>query len=127
MANLVTGTALLSCSFGAAPALFSVLPINHVLVNLPAATIMDNKPLLNIMPFGVCNTPANPMVAAATAAALGVLTPMPCIPVTVAPWTAGNPAVLIGGLPALTDNSKLMCSWGGCISISFAGQVKVSL
>jgi hypothetical protein len=67
------------------------------------------------------------MVAAATAAALGVLTPMPCIPVTVAPWTAGNPAVLIGGLPALTDNSKLMCCWGGCISISFAGQVTVSL
>jgi hypothetical protein len=127
MANLVTGTALLSCSFGAAPAMLSVLPVNHVLVNLPAATIMDNKPLLNIMPFGVCSTPANPMVAAATAAALGVLTPMPCIPVTVAPWTAGNPAVLIGGLPALTDNSKLMCSWGGCISISFAGQVKVSL
>jgi hypothetical protein len=127
MANLVTGTALLSCSFGAAPAMLSVLPVNHVLVNLPAANIMDNKPLLNIMPFGVCSTPANPMVAAATAAALGVLTPMPCIPVTVAPWTAGNPAVLIGGLPALTDNSKLMCCWGGCISISFAGQVTVSL
>jgi hypothetical protein len=127
MATLVTGTAMLSCSFGAAPTPLTVLPVNHVLVESPAANIMDNKPFLNITPFGVCKTPSNPAVAAATAAALGVLTPMPCIPVTVAPWVAGKPTVLIGNMPALTNDSKLMCMWGGCISISFAGQVKVSL
>ncbi|MEI6708360.1 MAG: DUF4280 domain-containing protein [Methylococcales bacterium] len=127
MALLVTGTAILSCSFGAAPTPLTVLPINKVLVNMPAANIMDNKPFLNITPFGVCTSLANPMVAAATAAALGVLTPMPCLPVTVAPWVVGTPTVLIGNMPVLNSDSKLMCCWAGVISISFAGQVKVTL
>lgn len=127
MGSLVTGTALLKCSFGAAPTPLNVLPLSHVLVDMPAANIMDNKPFVNIMPFGVCSSLANPTVIAATAAALGVLTPMPCIPVTVAPWIVGKPTVLIGNMPALTDDSKLMCMWGGCISINFAGQVKVVL
>lgn len=127
MGFLVTGNAVLTCTFGAAPSMLQVLPANHVLVDMPAANIVDEIPLLNILPFGVCTSLANPTVAAATAAALGVLTPMPCIPVTVAPWVAGAPTVLIGNMPALSSDSKLMCCWGGCISISFAGQVKVML
>ena len=70
--------AMLQCSFGAAPSSLVVLPTNKILATTPAANIMDNKPMLNIMPFGVCMSMANPMVAAATAAAMGVLTPMPC-------------------------------------------------
>ncbi len=65
------------------------------------------------------------MVAAATAAAMGVLTPMPCIPVTPAPWTPGIPAVLIGGQPALDNSSKLTCVYGGVISIQIPGQFTV--
>ena len=125
MAFLVTSNAVLSCTFGAAPSTLQVLPTNHVLVDMPAANIVDEIPLLNILPFGVCTSLANPTVAAATAAALGVLTPMPCIPVTVAPWVVGAPTVLIGNMPALSSDSKLMCCWAGVISISFAGQVKV--
>ncbi len=125
MGFLVTSGAILSCPFGAAPTPLNVLPVNHVLVNTPAANIMDNKPFLNITPFGVCTSLANPTVAAATAAALGVLTPMPCIPATVAPWIVGKPPILIGNMPVLSNDSKLMCNWGGVISISFAGQVKV--
>ncbi|MDR1269119.1 MAG: DUF4280 domain-containing protein, partial [Planctomycetaceae bacterium] len=68
---------------------------------------------------------ANPMVAVATAAALGVLTPMPCIPATVAPWAPGSPTVLIGNIPALTDTSKLICNWGGVIQVTQSGQNKV--
>lgn len=127
MPLLVTGSAMLSCTFGAAPSTLQVLPVNKVLVNMPAANIMDQVPILNIPPFGVCSSIANPMVASATAAALGVLTPMPCIPMTVAPWAAGKPTVLIGNMPALSSDSKLMCCWGGCISISFPGQTIVSL
>ncbi len=127
MGLLVTGTAILNCSFGAAPTPLTVLPINKVLVNMPAANIMDNKPFLNITPFGVCTSLANPTVAAATAAALGVLTPMPCLPVTVAPWVVGTPTVLIGNMPVLNSDSKLMCMWAGVISISYAGQVKVTV
>lgn len=127
MGFLVTGNAILSCTFGAAPSTLQVLPVNHVLVDMPSANIVDQTPLLNILPFGVCSSLANPTVAAATTAALGVLTPMPCIPATVAPWVVGAPTVLIGNMPALSDNSKLMCTWGGCISITFAGQTKVTV
>lgn len=114
--------AMTQCSFGAAPSSLMVLPTNRVMCGgVPAATIMDFAPMVNILPFAMCNSPANPMVAAATAAAMGVLTPMPCIPVTT-PWTPGVPQVLIGGMPALNDGCKCLCGWGGSISVSMAGQ-----
>ena len=120
--------ATLKCTFGVAPSALMVLPINKVLAPFtPAANIMDHKPFLNILPFGMCQTPSNPMVAAATAAALGVLTPMPCIPMTMAPWVPGSPKVLIGNMPALNNNSKLMCTWGGVISILAPGQFKTQV
>ena len=126
MGQMVCMGATTKCSFGVAPSTLIVLPQNRVLVsNMPAANIMDNKPIVNIVPFGMCNSPANPMVAAATAAALGVLTPMPCIPVTVAPWTPGNPMTLIGAMPAINNSSKLMCNWGGMIEIIVPGQFTV--
>ena len=119
----VCNGALLQCSFGAAPSTFVVLPINRVLTsNQPAANIMDHIPMVNVMPFGVCSSAANPTVAAATAAAMGVLTPMPCIPNTPSPWVPGSPTVLLANQPSLNDSSKLMCVWGGVISVQFAGQ-----
>jgi hypothetical protein len=81
----------------------------------------------NIPTFGMCITESNPEVAAATAAALGVLTPMPCIPVTADPWAPGAPNVLIGDMPSLTEDSMCTCMWGGEISITFAGQVTVEI
>ncbi len=116
--------ATLKCSFGVAPSSLMVLPVNRVMTsNVPAANIMDHKPMVNIMPFGMCNCPANPAVAAATAAALGVLTPMPCVPVTAAPWAPGAPTVLLANFPALNNTSKLMCTWGGIIEVVVPGQV----
>jgi len=117
--------ASMMCSFGAAPSTLVVLPTNKVLATTPAANIMDNKPIVNIPPFGVCMSPSNPTVAAATAAALGVLTPMPCVPVTAAPWIVGSPTILIGNMPTLDNNSKLMCNWGGVIQFVAPGQFKV--
>ena len=115
--------ATLKCSFGAAPSSLVVLPVNRVMTsNVPAANIMDHKPMVNVMPFGMCNCPANPVVASATAAALGVLTPMPCVPVTPAPWVPGAPTVLLANFPALNNTSKLMCTWGGVIEVAMAGQ-----
>lgn len=116
--------AMMACTFGVAPSSLVVLPINRVNTsNMPAANIMDHKPMVNIMPFGMCTSPSNPMVAAATAAALGVLTPMPCIPMTTAPWVPGAPNVTIANMPALDSTSKCMCNWGGVISITYPGQV----
>ena len=115
--------ATLQCSFGAAPSNLVVLPVSSVLTGgAPAANIMDNKPIVNVMPFGTCNSMSNPMVAAATAAALGAFTPMPCIPVTAAPWAPGSPTVLVGNMPALQDSSKLACNWGGVIQEVAPGQ-----
>ena len=124
----VTMGAKLQCSFGAAPGSLVVLPQNKTNSDSkPAANIMDNKPMVNIMPFGMCNSLANPTVAAATAAALGVLTPMPCIPVIAAPWAPGSPTVMISNQPALGENSKCMCNWGGAISINDAGQTNTKI
>jgi hypothetical protein len=100
-----------------------VLPMNmQTTSNGPAANIMDHIPMVNIVPFGMCQSPANPMVAAATAAALGVLTPMPCIPMTPSPWVAGAPTVMLANMPALDKSSILMCNWAGVITIEFEGQ-----
>ena len=61
--------ALRQCGMGMAPSSLVVLPVNRVNTgNQPDANIMDNIPLVNIMPFGMCMSPANPAVAAATAA-----------------------------------------------------------
>ena len=127
MGQQVCMGAMLKCSFGVAPGTLMVLPANAVLTAVPDANIMDNKPMVNILPFGMCQSLANPMVAAATAAALGVLTPMPCIPATTAPWVPGSPTVLIGNMPALNNSSKLMCMWGGVIAINAPGQATVSI
>ena len=113
----------ISCTFGDAPASLIVLPVNRVLTsNMPAATIMDYAPIVNIPTFGMCNSPTNPAVISATAAALGVFTPMPCVPATVAPWIPGSPTVTIGNMPALNNTCTLMCLWAGVITISDAGQ-----
>jgi hypothetical protein len=126
MPEQVTSGAMLACSFGAAPSALTVLPANRVEAGgTPAANIMDHAPLVNVMPFGMCSSPANPVVAAATTAALGVLTPMPCVPATAAPWAPGVPITLIGGMPALDTTCKLMCNWGGVIQVTAPAQVTV--
>ncbi|GAB2460544.1 hypothetical protein GCM10027265_07080 [Jatrophihabitans fulvus] len=89
----------------------------------PAATITDCAPMVNVPPFGMCTTLSNPTVASATAAALGVLTPMPCVPVTT-PWKPGAIKTMLGGKPALTSSSTCQCSWGGVITITFPGAVR---
>lgn len=119
--------AMLQCSFGAAPSSLVVLPANRTLTGTPAANIMDNKPLVNIMPFAMCSSMANPTVASATAAALGVLTPMPCVPVIPAPWAPGAPTVLIANMPAVDNNCKLMCAYGGVIQVTNPGQTTVMI
>jgi hypothetical protein len=118
--------ASMMCSMGLAPSSLVVLPVNRVTTNMvPDANIMDHVPLVNIMPFGMCISPANPTVAAATAAALGVLTPMPCIPNTPAPWVTGAPTVLLGNQPTLDNVSQLMCVWTGVIKFITPGEFTV--
>lgn len=123
MPQQVCNSAQLMCSMGIAPSALVVLPVNMVMTsNQSAANIMDHKPMVNIMPFGMCSSPANPTVASATAAALGVLTPMPCVPNTSAPWVPGAPTVLLANMPSLDNTCKLMCMWAGVITVVVPGQ-----
>lgn len=123
MGQFVCAGAMMQCTFGMAPSSLMVIdPTRPLIQNKPMANIMDNKPMVNIMPFGMCQSMANPTVASATAAAMGVLTPMPCIPVTIAPWAPPG-QVKIANMPALINNAKCMCSWGGQISITMPGNV----
>lgn len=126
MPQHVCSGAMLQCSFGMAPSSLVVLPVNRVMCGgPPGANIMDHKPFVNIMPFGMCTSLANPTVAAATSAALGVLTPMPCVPATSSPWLPGVVQVLLGSQPALNNTCKLICNWAGVIQVTMAGQFTV--
>ena len=119
--SAVTG-AMLSCTFGLAPASLNVLPTSKVTIEgRPAGTIADTAPMMNIPPFAMCSSLANPQVAAATSAALGVLTPMPCVPNPVGRWVPGAPRTTIGGNPALVSGCMLSCAYGGQISITLPG------
>lgn len=122
MPKLVVNGAMLKCSMGLAPSTLTVLPQNLADGESQAlATVMDQIPMTNVAPFGMCRSPANPQVAAATAAAMGVLTPQPCVPIIPAPWTPGSTSVKVSQLAALTADSKCMCQWTGQIEITFPG------
>ena len=124
--NAVTG-GLMTCTFGVAPSSLNALPATRVMIEgRPAARITDIVPGVNIPPFGMCLSLSNPTVAAATAAALGVLTPMPCIPTVVGPWAPGAPRTAIGSIPALVSGSTCTCAFGGVISLTMAGAVRTT-
>lgn len=125
MALATCTTGMMTCTFGIAPMVLNVLPTTMTFTKMPYANIMANIPMANIPPFGMCNCPSNPMFIAATAAKLGVPTPVPCIPVTPAPWFPGSPTVLAGKLPSLNSNANLMCIWPSLIKLTFPGQVNV--
>lgn len=123
MGQLVVNSALMQCAMGMAPGTLMVLPTGRVMSSgQPVANIMDSKPFVNITGFGMCMSLANPAVAAATAAAFGALTPMPCTPMTAAPWVPGSPTVMSGPAPALTNTSTCVCSFGGSIQVTMPGQ-----
>lgn len=121
----VTLGANLMCSFGMSPGTLVVTPSGplNLIEGKPAATIFDFAPFVNITPFGLCSSIANPVTASLTAAALGVLTPGACTPVTT-PWKPGSPTLLIGGKPALNVTSTCQCAYGGVITITNGGATK---
>ena len=121
----VVAGAILKCAMGTAPSALVVLPTAKVLVeSRPVARVTDNIPFLNLLPFGMCQSPANPMVLAATVAALGVLTPMPCLPVPVGPWNSPVKKTTVGGVAVLGSGGTCMCAYGGSISIQMPGAMR---
>ncbi len=113
------------CSMGTGNAILVVLPERRILLDgQPQANIMDHKSMTNIPSFGLCTSLANPVVAAATAAHHGCLTPMPCVPNTTSPWQKGHEKLLLKNFPALCMDDKLSCAWAGTITIADCGQGK---
>ena len=120
----VVNGAKLECKMGSASSNLVVLPQHRVkLGGKFKANIGDCKPMVNVMPFGKCKSLANPAVAAATAAAKGKLTPMPCTPAC-SIWISGKPDLLLDGMPALMRGDKALCPLGASmISVVDSGQV----
>lgn len=128
MGKAVVNNAQLSCSMGTTPSNLGVVMPTVKAGGQPAANVKDALPAFNIRPFGMCQSQSNPQVAAATAAAQGVLTPQPCTPMTLgASWSPGSSKVKIRKQPAVDDSCTLSCKWGGSISVSNGGQTTVDL
>ena len=124
--TFVTSGAMITCSFGVAPCPLMASPSRKVfLSNMPKLNISDFAPGTNISSFGMCSSPMNPAVISATAAAMGVPTPAPCVPAITTPWMPGKADVLVENMPALTNNCHNMCMWGGQISFTNNGQVPI--
>jgi hypothetical protein len=97
-------------------------------VGAPAAAgVVTDIGLDSISSFGLCQSPQNPQVRAATDAAGEVLMPQPCLPVISGPWTPGSANVTIDGVCALDDASTCECNWGGTITVTSPGQVEVTV
>ena len=125
MAVQVCAGATMMCSFGTSPGTLAVLPVHQVMATLNAANISDSVALANIPTFGSCSSSGNPVVAAATAAAGGALTPMPCVPLPSGTWVPGSTTVLLKSMPALDSAATATCTWGGVITILSPGQTTV--
>ena len=122
----VVNTAKTMCTMSPKPSQLIVLPTHRRTAGgQPAANIQDHLPITNIVPFGPCMSPTFPATATATAAALGVLTPMPCVPNTASPWTPGSTIVTIANQPALRQTDSCQCVWGGTVTITDPGQTIV--
>lgn len=123
MPHQVCNSAQLTCTLGSAPSALVVPPTHRMLTSHQAgANILDHQSLLNIQPFGLCRSRANPVVADATRRAQGRLTPMPCIPNTPTPWVPGGATVVLDFVPALDQRGTLACAWAGVITVTAPGQ-----
>lgn len=130
MGDFVVAGAMLKCDKGLGPGTSTLIVLPTGMVDAggkPVATIMDSMFIKNIPPFGMCTSDVNPTVIAATAAAQGVKTPGACLPAVISPWSPGSAKTTVGGLKALTKDSKCNCGYGGSISVSNEGQVKASV
>lgn len=125
-AAIVSGAAIV-CTMGKGPGVLKATSQKVLRAEKkPVAVIKDTEPMMNIGACGLCTSMQNPMVSQATAAALGVLTPQPCIPATQGSWSGGG-KLLAGKIPCLTMESTLSCFYGGSITIKAAGQKKLKI
>ncbi|MDR1375538.1 MAG: DUF4280 domain-containing protein [Holosporaceae bacterium] len=118
--------AIAKCSFGNIPTPLVFLPTSLLMGSAgPMGTCSDCIPFVNIFPFGLCSSILNPTTASLTAAASGVLTPGACIPTPAGIWIPTKPTVIGKTGPMLTNDSTLICAYGGVIKINMPAQFTV--
>lgn len=118
----------IQCLFGAMPTPLIVLPDRTITAEfMLMGNISDMIPFVNIETFGECVSLANPQVIIATAAAMGVLTPMPCEPIVVDPWVSEAMNVFVEIMPAIDSTAVVMCIWAGAIHIDEPGNATVEV
>jgi hypothetical protein len=134
MPLLVANGAMVKCSFGATPTPLTVLPSpTHPATAAPSvlppvaplAVVTDMVPTTNLKSFGLCSSPANPAVQAATAAKLGVFSPAPCVPLRSGGWAPAS-STWVAGVAAFSQTSACKCQWLGVITVVNPGQATVS-
>ncbi len=118
---VVTEGAPLRCSFGASPTALQVPPHRALRVANRRLALVTDHAAAHVPPFGMCRAPTNPQVAAATAAANGVLTPQPCVPALDAPWSPGASRARGSAGAVLHEGCTAACRWGGVVTIDPAG------
>lgn len=117
---------LIQCLFGAIPTPLMVLPDRTITAEFSLmGNISDMIPFANIETFGECISPTNPQVIIATAAAMGVPTPVPCEPIVVDPWVSEALSVSVEGMPAIDQTAIVMCIWAGAIHVDEPGNATV--
>jgi hypothetical protein len=127
MAVLVANGAQIMCDMGIAPSVLTVTPGPPHVAAAPVpgvllAAISDVVPMTNIQSFGMCNSPTNPAVIAATAAKAGAFTPAPCVPATADPWSPPQVAA-DSAVPAFDQTATCQCMWTGTITVVNPGQM----
>ena len=123
--SYVCSGAKIRCTMGTGVATLTVLPppVRTVLLTgKPQANVSDTKPIVNVGSCGNCRSLLYPPTAAATAAAEGVLTPMPCVPSIIGTWFPGKLDYLVQGPPALLKSDHCQCAFGGTVSLINDGQ-----
>ena len=125
MGLCVCASAIAQCPFGVAPTPLTFLQPCCLGSAGPLGTCVDTAPFVIITPIGVCSSLMNPITAAQTAAAFGVLTPGVCIPTPVSPWVPMKPNVIASTGPILTNDSMVICAYGGVIKINVPMQFTV--
>ncbi len=122
---VVGGASLIKCSFGLVPTPLIVLPDRTVVISgMLMGNITDFMPMVNITTFGMCTSMSNPQVLVGTILAFGILTPMPCVPIVVAPWITAAVNVMATA-PVLDQTSISMCIWAGVITVLQPGNFTV--
>lgn len=123
---VVAELSLIQCPFGTEPTPLNVLPDRTILAEgMLMGNITDAITIVNIPTFGECTTLSNPETEAATDAASGVLTPMPCIPVITDVWESEALTVIATEGSALDQTSIILCDYGGVIFVDEPGNATI--